>query len=229
MYYYDTNDRKPRRWAILAALVYAVLLGVSFVWVSFDFESRKLPRNDEVLIEFIPEPEPEPTPPPKAPAEPRVHEQPDVEERVEQASGKAEEVRTPNPKALFKMAKSGADEPVNGGNPHAKEGEEKSKGKGSGLNADGLDHLDKGLQGRGLVGALPRPDYPGTKSGKVVVRVTVGSAGDVTSASFEPKGSTTNDAQLIDAALRAARKARFTQNNAPVQWGTITYVFRTVE
>lgn len=60
----------------------------------------------------------------------------------------------------------------------------------------------------------------------MIVRVTVGPKGDVTSAAYEPKGSTVNDAELVAAAIAAARKARFTESSAAVQGGTITYVFR---
>lgn len=81
--------------------------------------------------------------------------------------------QTPNPKALFRMNKGGADEPDNAGNPRAPEGEDKASGTGPGLNPDGLDQLDQGLKGRGLVGDLPKPSYPGEKGGKVVIRVTV--------------------------------------------------------
>ncbi len=210
--------------AWVATLSYVLLLGVSFALLKFDLKRTAERQKEVVLVEFV-EP-PKPTPPPARPTEPRQHDVPAPVERTAQASGPEKEVRTPNPKALFKMAKSGVDDPVNGGNPRAKKGEEKTTGKGSGLNADGWDSLDKGLQGRGLVGALPRPSYPGTKSGKVVVRVTVGAEGDVTGASFEPKGSTVNDADLIAAALKAARKARFSRAEAAVQSGTITYVFR---
>ena len=73
--------------------------------------------------------------------------------------------------------------------------------------------------------SLQKPYYPGSKSGKVLVRVTVNSQGLVTSATFEPVGSTTSDSQLVEAAIAAARKARFTESNAAVAGGTITYVF----
>ena len=87
--------------------------------------------------------------------------------------------------------------------------------------------LDEGLQGRGLVGALPQPIYPaGNKGGKVVIKVTVNQSGVVTDASYEPKGSTTSDKALVDAALAAARKARFTESKAFVQGGKITYLFK---
>lgn len=225
MHYYDPNDRKPRRWATIAAAVYALLLIVSFAFVSFDFRRIAEKPGDTIEIELV-EPAPEPPRPVKAPAEPRVHEKPAPEERTAQAEGRDAETRTPNPKALFKMNKGGVDEPDNAGNPHAKQGEDRASGKGPGLAADGLDQLDKGLQGRGLVGSLPRPAYPGTKSGKIVIRVTVGPKGDVTGASFEPVGSTESDAELVAAALAAARKARFTESAAAVQGGTITYIFR---
>ncbi len=226
MVYYDPNDRKPRRWALIALAIYSLTLGAAFSFVSFDFQRIVEKPGDTIEIEFIePEPEP-PKPAPVTSAEPRVHEQAAPDERIAQVEGADETTRTPNPKALFKMNKGGVDEPDDAGNPHAKEGEDKTSGKGRGLDVDGLDQLDRGLQGRGLVGNLPRPAYPGTESGKVVVRVTVGPQGDVRSAAFEPKGSTTNDKGLIDAALEAARKARFTESTAAVQGGTITYIFR---
>lgn len=120
--------------------------------------------------------------------EPRVHDVAAPEERTAQVAGKDEVTQTPNPKALFRMNKGGADEPDNAGNPRAPEGEDKASGSGPGLNPDGLDQLDKGLQGRGLVGSLPKPAYPGNKSGKIVIRVTVDASGKVTGAAFEPKG-----------------------------------------
>lgn len=158
--------------------------------------------------------------------EPRVHDVAAPEERMAQVAGKDEVTQTPNPKALFRMNKGGADEPDNAGNPRAPEGEDKASGSGPGLNPDGLDQLDKGLQGRGLVDSLPKPAYPGNKSGKIVIRVTVDASGKVTGAAFEPKGSTESDAALVAAAVAAARKARFTESRAAVQGGTITYIFR---
>ncbi len=223
---YDRDNRGPRRWALSAAALYALLLGMSFAYVSFDFRRPADRPGETIEIEFFDPPAPEPPPPAKSSPQPRVHEAPAPEEHTAQTEGRDETTRTPNPQALFNMNKSGADEPANAGNRHAREGEEQSSGTGPGLSPDGLDQIDKGLQGRGLVGSLPRPSYPGNRSGKVVVRVTVGPKGDVTSASFEPKGSTVSDPQLVEAALAAARKARFTESRAAVQGGTITYVFR---
>ena len=214
MYYYDPDNKSPRRWAMIATAVYGVLLAGSFALVSFDFS----PVTDK--------PGEPPRPPVKVANEPRVHDVAAPVEQTAQVAGKDPVTQTPNPKALFKMNKGGADEPDNAGNPRAPEGEDKASGTGPGLNPDGLDQLDQGLKGRGLVGDLPKPSYPGEKGGKVVIRVTVDASGKVTGASFEPKGSTTDAAELIEAAKAAARKARFTESRAAVQGGTITYIFR---
>lgn len=227
MQYYDPNDRSPRRWAMIAAAAYVLLLGGSFALVSFDFHRIEEKPGDTILVDFSEPPRPEPPKPPvQTVPEPRMHDQPSPVEHTAQVAGKDEVTQTPNPKALFQMNKGGADEPENAGNPRAPEGEDKASGTGPGLNPDGLDQLDKGLRGRGLVGSLPKPAYPGSKSGKILIRVTVGPKGDVTSAAFEPKGSTESDAQLVAAAIAAAKKARFTESRAAVQGGTITYVFR---
>ena len=226
MYYYDPDNRSPRRWAIVAAAVYGVLLAGSFAAVSFDFTPVLEKPGDTILVDFTePVPEEPPRPPVQVAEEPRVHDEAAPVEQVAQAAGKDEVTETPNPKALFKMNRGGADEPDNAGNPRAREGEDKASGRGPGLNPDGLDQLDKGLQGRGLVGDLPRPSYPGGKSGKVVIRVTVDARGRVTGASYEPVGSTTDAPELVAAARQAALKARFTESRAAVQGGTITYVF----
>lgn len=227
MHYYDPNDRRPRRWAVVVTALYALLLGGSFAFVEFDFRRPDELPKDEIEIELYELPKPEPQPKPPQPSqEPQHHVRESVEtEQTAQTEGEAEQTRTPNPKALFNMNKSGADEPTNGGNPFAKEGEEQNAGKGPGLQPHGVDQLDKGLQGRGLTESLLQPVYPGSRTGKVVVRVTVNAAGYVTGATFEPKGSTTSDIELVEAALAVARKARFAESRAAVQGGTITYLF----
>lgn len=227
MQYYDPNDRRSVRWALIVTALYAVMVGCAFAFVAFDLDS--LPRSAELVIEFLePEPEPEPQPEPPRPkiAEPRQHDRVDPVQNEQQVSGKQEETRTVNPKALFRQPTGGTDEPENAGNPKAKEGDEdKAHGTGGGLNADGNDQLDKGLQGRGLVGALPKPSFPGNKSGKIIVRVTVNEKGIVTKAEFQRTGSTLNDSDMIEAACQAALKARFTEGHAMQSRGTITYYF----
>ena len=104
---------------------------------------------------------------------------------------------------------------------------DQTQGTSRGLNPVGTDALDEGLKGRGLAGELPMPYYPtGNKGGKVVIRVAVDRDGKVTSATYEPKGSTTSDSALVEAAIAAAKRARFTESAAFVQGGTITYIFK---
>ena len=56
--------------------------------------------------------------------------------------------------------------------------------------------------------------------------MAVNQHGVVTSAAYEPAGSTSSDAALIAAAIAAAKKARFTESRSFVQGGTITYNFK---
>ena len=96
---------------------------------------------------------------------------------------------------------------------------------GTGTGSEGISFS---LAGRRPVGSLPSPRYDANDAqGTVVIQITVDARGNVQSASFHPQGSTTQDARLREAALQAARKARFTPSEAnAVQTGTITYIFR---
>ena len=238
MQYYNPDNNSSRRWAWLAAGLYGALLAAAFLFVSVD-ASLPVRQADAILVEFeepkVPDP-PVPSRPavisvrtgentPPAVVEPE-HTQIDDEESFDQAKGSDEATRTVNPKALFKMAKDGPDEPEDTGNPKAPEGKANTaSGTGSGLDAVS-GNLDKGLEGRGLVGALPKPDYKANVTGKVIIDVTVDAAGRVTSAEFHAQGSTTSNATLVEAAKRAAMKARFTESASFVQGGMITYVFK---
>ena len=116
----------------------------------------------------------------------------------------------------------GADWSVN----YYPEGEDKASGTGPGLNPDGLDQLDQDLKKRGLVGVLPLPEQPENKSGVVLIRVTVDASGRVTSAAYEPKGSTTSDVELVAEARKAALRTRFTESRTVIEGGVITYIFK---
>jgi TonB family protein len=229
MYYYDPNNNRSKLWATLAAAVYTLTLGLAFFFVSFDFGKMLPPQGGEIEVEFL---EPTPPPPPPSPPkvrtpEPKMHEEFAPQDNEQQVTGKDEQTRTVNPKALFKMNKGGADEPDNAGNPKAQQGDkDEAKGNGGGLAPEGNDQLDRGLQGRGLVGDLPRPSYPGNKSGKVVIYVEVDKSGRVTKATFQPNGSTTSDEALVQAAIAAAKKARFTEGKVALVGGCITYLFK---
>ena len=96
-------------------------LAAAFLFVSVD-ASLPVRQADAILVEFE---EPK-VPDPPVPSRPAVvepeHTQIDDEESFDQAKGSDEATRTVNPKALFKMAKDGPDEPEDTGNPKAPEG-----------------------------------------------------------------------------------------------------------
>ena len=83
------------------------------------------------------------------------------------------------------------------------------------------------LQGRNVVGSLPRPAYSVQQSGTVVVTIWVDQYGNVTKAQPGAEGTTVTDKTLWNAARTAALGAHFNQKaDAPaLQQGTITYIF----
>ncbi len=102
--------------------------------------------------------------------------------------------------------------------------ESTNRGEGTGLGNNGISY---DLAGRG-VQSLPLPVYNYQEEGKVVVEVQVDRNGNVTRAT-QTKGTTTYEKYLIDAAIEAAKKAKFEAadpNAANIQIGTITYNFK---
>ncbi|HPW89838.1 MAG TPA: TonB family protein [Paludibacteraceae bacterium] len=80
------------------------------------------------------------------------------------------------------------------------------------------------LAGRSLSGGLPKPAYSGQQEGRVVVKIRVDRAGNVTDVSIDPV-SNISDKELRDASLQAAKRTKFTPGS-DVAIGTITYQFR---
>ena len=223
MNYYDEKDDRPKLYGGVAAALYGVVLAAVLLFVYLPIEEKV--SATAMVIEFVEEPKP--TPKPKVATQAPRHENLSTNQNTQQVTGKDEVTQTVNPRAIFKSNKGGVDEPEDVGNPYAKKAEDnRANGDGGGLNSMGNDQLDEGLRGRGLVGNLPVPSYPGNVSGKIVIRVAVDQHGKVTSATYEPKGSTSSDAGLIAAAIAAAKRAQFTESRSYVQGGTITYNFK---
>jgi len=82
-----------------------------------------------------------------------------------------------------------------------------------------------GFGGRGVLSA-PKVSDNTQKTGRVVIKVCVNAAGQVTSAEFTQLGSTTTDSQLRATAIRNAKKFRFAKGSEDKQCGKITYEFR---
>ena len=218
-----------RYYAIFATILYGVGIALAMLYGVVYIEPRPV-KEAELFVEFI-ETVPEVSTESVASPSPDMAEKHQVvaeQDSSQQTEGAAPKTQTVNPRALFKMNQGGVDNAENSGNPYAQQSEEdSSSGRDFGLNPVGTEALDEGLQGRGLVGTLPMPAYPaGNRGGKVVVRVAVDREGKVTAATYEPKGSTTSDSSLVEAAIEAAKRARFTESAAFVQGGTITYIFK---
>ena len=85
----------------------------------------------------------------------------------------------------------------------------------------GSGKIGGGLDGRG-VKYEPRIQENSQKTGRVVVNVCVDGNGNVISAKYTQKGSTTTDAGLRQIAEENAGKFKFTASNVDQQCGTIT-------
>ena len=231
-------------YACIFSAFYVALLVLALLYIEFEPRPVAMQQNDVMYVEFVePVPPPEPeevvnraqkisTPVPnstKKVNETPPHEKPAPEETTKQSGGPAEETKTVNQRAIFQMPKEGVDKPADVGNYMAKQDSViSSTGADRGMSQYGeVGVVDQGLAGRGSE-VLPPPAYPaGNKTGKVVVRVVVSPNGDVTSAKYEPVGSTTQDSALVEAAEKAAKKAHFRKiDDLTTMQGTIPYIFR---
>jgi len=111
--------------------------------------------------------------------------------------------------------------PGNQGDPNGQPGV-KRYGPGGGT-GNGPSYSLAGRTAR----SLPKPAYPGNEGGIVVVEVTVDKLGKVSAVRAGIFGSTSSDPDLLEAASKAARAAKFdVKDDAPAfQKGTITYHF----
>ena len=164
--------------------------------------------------------------------EEELRKQKELEEKRKKEEEERKKIEELTKNAFSQGGKEGSDSQSDGnnggdGNQGDPDGDPNAKnyGEGKGLGDKGIGYSLEGRSPQG--GRLPKPVYTANESGTVVVRVTVDQNGNVTSASYQAKGSTTTSSKLIKAALNAAKKAKFNQdNNADAfQIGTITYRF----
>ena len=94
----------------------------------------------------------------------------------------------------------------------------------TGINSGGGGKVGGGLGSRGVVSS-PKLKDNSQRRGRVVISVCVDASGNVTSAEFTQKGSTTSDALLTALAKENAKNYRFTSASASSQCGSITYDF----
>ena len=234
MEYYDPIDHTSKRYA--AAITTLVIVGGGLLLNLINIDVNRIDRVSPPLeIVFVEEVEAEDPPrevSQSAPTEQRsdrapAHIEEAKREASNQTSGEAERTETVNPNALFKPTVGNSTESVPTGNRLAPDGEEeRNRGEGTGYNLQGSDQLDAGLQGRGLREGLPKPTTSYNTAGRVVVYVTIDSAGNVLTAKVDLDGTTTSDETLRRLAVEAAKKAKFRPSSRTEQGGRITYDFK---
>ncbi|MCQ2330943.1 MAG: cell envelope integrity protein TolA [Paludibacteraceae bacterium] len=103
---------------------------------------------------------------------------------------------------------------------------------GKAINGNPLGHGSSGgntwsLNGRTLIGELPKPTTDFNQAGIVVVTIIVDKNGNVVSARAGAKGTTISDEATRQIAVKAAFKAKFNMVDHPnAVTGTITYYFK---
>jgi TonB family protein len=179
----------------------------------------------------IPEPKPNEKPKPK-PEKPKETTPQETVQQQEQPKVEEEKPREVIQKALFPGKKpeggtTGEGETGQAGNQGNPDGSPDSPSHTGNTTGGAGDGVNFSLSGRSAL-SLPLPEYPKQKSGRVIVRVTVDRNGNVLTAEGGQQGSTTLDNDLIKAAEKAAKLAKFdVSQNAPAsQTGTITYIFK---
>ncbi len=120
--------------------------------------------------------------------------------------------------------------------------EANSKGKGgnsSGMNGNPFGNKDSNstqgssntgnnnsfsLAGRSPVGKIGVPTYSEQVEGKIVITITIDMNGNVTNAQMQARGTTVDNAAVINAAVAAAKKTKFNAiKENKLQTGIITY------
>ena len=141
-----------------------------------------------------------------------------------------EQPRQVDQRALFPGRTAGSSSTSEGtaggaGNQGNPAGDPAGSHSGTGTGTSGISYS---LDGRSVVGSLPKPSYTAREEGRVVIEIHVDQQGRVTRTAFRSVGSTTTNATLVAAAEAAAKQARFNvDETAPFpQVGAITYNFR---
>jgi TonB family protein len=249
MDYYEEEEKKDKRWAILAVLLYLFLCGGGammqhtvtipqyLLGIVVDFGSSDTGFGEQDLDVGDADTSPLAPPPTETPGDPiltddaRTVELAETRPRVDNAKyDESATVRKIDDRTLFPGAT--AESPALSQGDIADKGNSGSIDGERAANAD--SHTDPDvmfdsyyeLKGRRLIGALPLPEYKVEVEGRVVIRIFVNADGIVTEAEYEQAGSTTNHGVLVAAAIKAAKKARFDQADTDLQSGKINYRFK---
>ena len=94
----------------------------------------------------------------------------------------------------------------------------------TGLSSGGAGQIGGGLESRGVLSS-PKLTDNSQRKGRVVVKICVDAQGQVTSATYTQRGSTTSDQVLKQLAIANAKAHKFSASSAASQCGNITYDF----
>lgn len=258
MQYYDSDDNKSRYGGLVALCVYVATLVCLFLIVSFSVDMPNVNEGiminlgnsdtgmgqvDMAVNEVAPQKR---TPRPQAPNveqevvtsdkvdAPAIQQKPETKPRKEEKIVE-EKPREPKikPGTLFPGGTVGSTAQSEGQTNQAEGNQGSENGNPDGTNTDGGGTGNSGpefsLAGRSPVRTLGQPAYNGNDQGSVVIRIVVDAAGNVIEATYQPKGSNTENPSLVEAALKEARRAKFNKIEDPTlarQTGTITYTFK---
>ena len=120
----------------------------------------------------------------------------------------------------FGDGKGKTDKPGNQGDPDGDPDASRLEGISTGSGVVG-----GGLGNRGVL-FEPKITDNSQKTGRVVVKVCVNRAGEVVSADYTQRGSTTADSELRAIAIRNAKRFKFSKSSVDKQCGTITIDFK---
>ena len=154
---------------------------------------------------------------------------PDAHGDVDVPTPKAEEEPKLDPRASFPgMSKKDNSATTPHSAQEASEGFKAGQADGNTREGKTEGTANAHLQGRSVVGSLPKPSYGIQAEGVVVVQIKVDQYGNVTEAIPGAEGTTVTNKELWNAARNAAMKAHFNMKaDAPaLQTGTITYIFK---
>jgi outer membrane biosynthesis protein TonB len=90
----------------------------------------------------------------------------------------------------------------------------------------GSGKIGGGLGNRKVVAKPPKIEDDSQKNGSIVLKICVDAEGNVISAEFTIKGSTTSDSDLVQKAITNAKKYKFSTGSNDTECGTVTYDFR---
>ncbi len=136
-----------------------------------------------------------------------------------------ETTSVPKPKPLFKA--QGGDTNGTSGNSGGADQASNGQGTASGNASGNGVSITRGLRGRKIT-KFPSFEYDFTENAKVAVDITVDKKGNVTSATIQPKGTTTGNSNTKNIALKMARQIKFIEDEYGTyeEMGTIVFSFR---